>query len=117
MKITKIAGGIPAGFVEIEYDIGEQDQEVTVVGHGPGTGCKLEYDDQILQDIMEAEVGEFGGGSNIDGTFKTQEWYNEEQKGKPTPKGRFNLNPPKQRDFSTPDTQEEDRVRQINQGY
>lgn len=105
MKIHKMAGGIPEGWVEIEFDIGEQDQRAEIVGHGPGTSCGTQDDDALLKDLMEAEVGEFGGSPTNEAGL-TSEGYAEKQKNRPKP-----INPltQKPRTFGPIKTEEQDQ--------
>jgi len=114
MKIIKLAqdGGIPAGWVEIEFDIGEQDQKVEIVGHGPGTSCGTQDDDALLRDLMDAEVGGFGP-STTDESGLTSEGYRERQKSKPKA-----INPltQKPRTFGPAKTEEPEQ-RQYDQDY
>ena len=116
MKITKIAGGIPAGFIEIEYTITEKDQRIDVTGHGPGTSCKTQDDAQLLQDLLDAEIGDFGGGGGADSGGKTAEGFAEEAAGKPKAKGRFNLDKEKREFGNMPPAQDEDKTRQYDAG-
>lgn len=115
MRIIRIAdGGVPAGFVEIEFDIGEQDQKASIVAHGPGTGCGLEDDDQVLKDLMEAEVGGFGSSESDDGGL-TSEGYAEKNKGKQQPKSRWKE---EERQFGQqPGQQQEEERKKYDAGF
>ena len=112
MRITKIAeGGIPAGWVEIEFDIGEQDQKAEITGHGPGTSCGTQDDDQLLKDLMEAEVGGFGSSDTDDGGL-TAEGYRAKNRNKPRP-----VNPLVQKPKTFGPQIEEEEERRYDQGY
>ncbi len=115
MKIIKIAGGVPAGWIEVEHVIGEQEQEAHVVAHGPGTSCKTENDRQLIQDLLEAEIGEFGGGIEILKEGHTAEYYDEVKKNKPKVVNPLLTNKPKNK-LAPIDTTEQ-RERQFDQGY
>jgi len=82
MKIIKIAEGLPAGWIEVEYIVGEGTIEAHVVEHGPGTACGSEDDDRLINDLLEMEFGDFGGSTVTDGG-KTAEAYEEERSAKP----------------------------------
>ena len=67
-------GGIPAGHVKVRITIDGENVDTRIVGHGPGTGCGLEDDDAILQDLLDTEVAGFGDMEDYD-AGKTAEGY------------------------------------------
>ena len=97
MKITKIAqGGIPAGHIRVSITTDESGKvDTRVEGHGPGTSCSGQNDDLLLDDLLDIEIGGFGGTEVVDGG-KTSEGYAEEQASKPKP-----INPLKQKPKKT----------------
>ena len=63
---------IPDGFVEIEVEISEEGHyKCQVIGHGDNTSCKLEKDDEIINDILE-DIGS-DEDSGLTDTFYEEE--------------------------------------------
>ena len=95
MKIIKIAqGGIPAGYVRVQFDAGEQDQRTEILGHGPGTSCKTQNDDLLLEDLLNIEIEGFGD-TEIDGGGLTAEGYRAKQSERPKAFNPLNVKPEK----------------------
>jgi len=62
-------GGIPENYVEIEVEIDENGNFTRkIVGHGPNTGCSMEKDNELMNDLL-AELGE------VDDYDHTDEYY------------------------------------------
>jgi len=121
MKIIKMAqdggGGIPAGFVRIQFDAGEEDQRTEILGHGPGTSCKTENDDLLLEDLLNIEIGGFGS-TDIGAGGMTAEGYKEKQKGKPKVVNPLNQKPQKTKaPFGGPFGTQQDEGRKVDLGY
>jgi len=114
MKIIKIASGVPAGFVEIEYTLTETDQDVRIVEYGPGASCKNTDADQLIQDLLDAEVGEFGH-TEVEDSGKTAQAYAEEAEAKPATVNPLTGPKSKPRDTYVPTPEEE--TRQYDGGY
>ena len=79
---------IPEGYVEIEVEIDEKDGSYKrkIVGHGPKTSCKMERDDELMEDLFE-------GLGPVDDNDHTDEYYSEKenpikQPMTPNPKGK-----------------------------
>jgi hypothetical protein len=65
---------IPEGYVEVEIEIDENDGSYKrkIVGHGPKTSCKLERDDELMDDLFE-------GLGSVDDNDHTDEYYSEKE--------------------------------------
>jgi len=65
---------IPEGFVEVEIEIDEENGSYKrkIVGHGHKTSCKLERDDELMDDLFE-------GLGTIDDSDHTDEYYVEKE--------------------------------------
>jgi len=121
MRITKIAqnggGGIPSGFVRIQFDAGEEDQRTEILGHGPGTSCKTENDDLLLEDLLNIQIEGYGHTEVEEGGL-TSEGYKEKQKSKPKVVNPLNQKPQKTKaPFGGPFGTQQDEGRQVDLGY
>jgi len=59
-------GSIPDNYVEIEVEIDENGNFTRkIVGHGSNTGCAMEKDDEVMEDVL-SELGEIGDYDHTD---------------------------------------------------
>ena len=75
MKIYKIAQGIPPGSVVVEFRINKKTRELTkkIVAHGPNTGCHVEDDAALLDDMFGGKLEREGVTTEHKKEKKTKE--------------------------------------------
>jgi len=81
----KVAEGTPAGCVKIRITCKPDGKfEGKILEHGPNTGCQMENDDALLNDLLNTEVEGFGKTGEVLDAGHTREYFEETKQRTPS---------------------------------